>query len=934
MADSDTHNSDDDVPVPPGFDDNLRDIISPTFNAFPDFVDDLFPAPVQSQYGPAFDAITQEPAVLHPPTFDAAGEDLPPSAVTLRAQPRPIFHGAVFAPERAIGTSPGGGQNRSIYAPSGLFRAFSSGPSAHSPVTSTSLTSASVASSATTITDVGGLFRSTPLFPSTLAWFNATLAKNSGASQATVAPEPSTSPTASLGMPPPPTSVTFAASAHATSSPLPSVSLSAEALPSTTASTLTNSSDLSRPASSPMAPAAAGPASLVPMSVAAVLSPPASTAPFPPQYIESRPMANPPKPKGGAKSSATKPPAKRGRPRKDASTVSADVVEPTPAPAPTPRPRGRPCKSAAPALDSIDASSSASASANANDRNVVPPMTEAARVESDRIHREEARMREERAELRRREKEMEAKEAALEAERQRLRNPAGGADLVVVSRPKRAVKATQNPDGSPVIRPVTKKRAEVAGSRLAITVVDPNTRQANEDAALLKRLNGKRKAADPPATKPRAAKGGRQAVGGQQAGGRRAGGRAGGGRAAGRRRWSMMELEEDGRDAAGMRVGGGGREAAGGRRRAAAGGMRVQDGNAPQIAWIPKKANQENQPPLKSNSAGTHAPTSAEIHAFLEKNYNIDGCNTIDIVHARRENDEIKQILEEREAKITAQEAEKAKLMKEVAALQARLVSAPASGAASAEPEEPSGAEQRQDATKALEHEQHKNAELQKRLDALSGGGAGVEDSEREKIPRPAGSAGNNFNIQNAMGLGNGRANREIYKGILRNLRDLLLQAGINWESPWAQVPVDAKSKFFRVARKRHPILEQYENDWAAEEIAKQYVKNKRRNAYKHGWLEVPAQYAYLKDNSAKRDQSGSRKRRAAPATSKKATSATKKATAAAKKAAIVKKVQSRQPAKSAGKNKAKQVVVDEEEEEEEEEEGSDARMSGTDSDN
>jgi hypothetical protein len=58
---------------------------------------------------------------------------------------------------------------------------------------------------------------------------------------------------------------------------------------------------------------------------------------------------------------------------------------------------------------------------------------------------------------------------------------------------------------------------------------------------------------------------------------------------------------------------------------------------------IPKKANQENQPPLKSNSAGTHAPTSAEIHAFLEKNYNIDGCNTIDIVHARRENDEIKR---------------------------------------------------------------------------------------------------------------------------------------------------------------------------------------------------------------------------------------------------------------------------------------------------
>ncbi|KAJ7896406.1 hypothetical protein B0H14DRAFT_3425774 [Mycena olivaceomarginata] len=453
------------VPVPPGFDDNMRDIISPTFNAFPDFVDDLFPAPVQSQYGPAFDAITQEPAVLHPPTFDAAGEDLPPSAVTPRAQPRPIFHGAVFAPECAIGTSPGGGRNRSIYAPSGLFRVFSSGPSAHSPVTSTSLTSASVASSATTITDVGGLFRSTPLFPSTLAWFNATLAKNSGASQATVAPEPSTSPTASLGMPPPPTSVTFAASVHATSSPLPLVFFVRRGFALDNCFYAHEFLGL----------------------VAACF------------------LAN------GARRCwtclvGTDPPAKRGRPCKDASTVSADVVEPTPAPAPAPRPRGRLRKSATLALDSIDASSSASASANTNDRNVVPPMTEAARVESDRIHREEVRMREERAELCWREKEMEAKEAALEAERQRLRNPAGGADLVVVSRPKRAVKATQNPDGSPVIRPVTKKRAEVAGSRLAITVVDPNTRQANEDAALLKRLNGKRKAADPPATKPRAAK--------------------------------------------------------------------------------------------------------------------------------------------------------------------------------------------------------------------------------------------------------------------------------------------------------------------------------------------------------------------------------------------------------------------------------------------
>ncbi|KAJ7856987.1 hypothetical protein B0H14DRAFT_3640945 [Mycena olivaceomarginata] len=152
-----------------------------------------------------------------------------------------------------------------------------------------------------------------------------------------------------------------------------------------------------------------------------------------------------------------------------------------------------------------------------------------------------------------------------------------------------------------------------------------------------------------------------------------------------------------------------------------------------------------------------------------------------------------------------------------------------------------------------------------------------------------------------------------------------------------SRLPLEKALKKFKTSNKVPKVINKLisgQDTGLAEEIAKQYVKNKRRNAYKHGWLEVPAQYAYLKDNSAKRDQSGSRKRRAAPATPKKATSATKKATAAAKKAAIVKKVQSRQPAKSGGKNKAKQVVVDEEEEEEEEEEeGSNARMSGTDSD-
>lgn len=64
-------------------------------------------------------------------------------------------------------------------------------------------------------------------------------------------------------------------------------------------------------------------------------------------------------------------------------------------------------------------------------------------------------------------------------------------------------------------------------------------------------------------------------------------------------------------------------------------------------------------------------------------------------------------------------------------------------------------------------------------------------------------------------------------------------------------------------ARDRHPFLSRFEQDWATEEIVKQYVKNKRKNHYAHGWLEVPEKYTYLKQNSSKRDPGGSRSKKA-----------------------------------------------------------------------
>ncbi|KAJ7028736.1 hypothetical protein C8F04DRAFT_52437 [Mycena alexandri] len=170
----------------------------------------------------------------------------------------------------------------------------------------------------------------------------------------------------------------------------------------------------------------------------------------------------------------------------------------------------------------------------------------------------------------------------------------------------------------------------------------------------------------------------------------------------------------------------------------------------------------------------------------------------------------------------------------------------------------------------------------------------------RSKIERPKGTAGNDFNIQDEMGLGGCDEDRQQYLTIMAETRDLVLEAGIKWEVPWSKTPAELKGKFYAVARERHPILKRYVNDWAAEELAKQFIKNRRRGAYRKQKLERPAQYAYLKDNSAKRDPSAPRGRQGVKAT-------TKDKKSAAKKSSVAKQGGSRtgMSAKAKGKRKA-----------------------------
>ncbi|KAJ7336976.1 hypothetical protein DFH08DRAFT_964933 [Mycena albidolilacea] len=131
----------------------------------------------------------------------------------------------------------------------------------------------------------------------------------------------------------------------------------------------------------------------------------------------------------------------------------------------------------------------------------------AAAAESARLRGEEQRLRRDRTEQLRLSKDLEKKAAEAEAVRARRCNPAGGADLVVVTRPQRSRVPARNPDGSPIVREVTKKRGDMGGSQLAVPLADPNARQAETDAALLASLKtGKRKADAPAAAKRKKAR--------------------------------------------------------------------------------------------------------------------------------------------------------------------------------------------------------------------------------------------------------------------------------------------------------------------------------------------------------------------------------------------------------------------------------------------
>ena len=68
--------------------------------------------------------------------------------------------------------------------------------------------------------------------------------------------------------------------------------------------------------------------------------------------------------------------------------------------------------------------------------------------------------------------------------------------------------------------------------------------------------------------------------------------------------------------------------------------------------------------------------------------------------------------------------------------------------------------------TATLEEERLQNAELRKQIQDISDGGNNEQRAVARQIPRPQGTAGTNFSIQEAMGLSGSTKKYETYKAI------------------------------------------------------------------------------------------------------------------------------------------------------------------------
>ena len=116
----------------------------------------------------------------------------------------------------------------------------------------------------------------------------------------------------------------------------------------------------------------------------------------------------------------------------------------------------------------------------------------------------------------------------------------------------------------------------------------------------------------------------------------------------------------------------------------------------------------------------------------------------------------------------------------------------------------------------ALSAERETVARLQEQLKQLD---ENEQEVTGDMVPRPKGTAGADWSIQEAMGLAGSEKKHGIYRALVvsinhnivpsyphlseqRQIRDLTLNARIKWDSKWADIPASDKAKLFQVVRR------------------------------------------------------------------------------------------------------------------------------------
>ncbi|RPD56850.1 hypothetical protein L226DRAFT_615705 [Lentinus tigrinus ALCF2SS1-7] len=138
-----------------------------------------------------------------------------------------------------------------------------------------------------------------------------------------------------------------------------------------------------------------------------------------------------------------------------------------------------------------------------------------------------------------------------------------------------------------------------------------------------------------------------------------------------------------------------------------------------------------------------------------------------------------------------------------------------------------------QAASTALQQQLQNAPPLQGQLAGGGPGGVAMDPAPvQANLPQIDRPVGTRWSIHEAMQLSQAE-----YAEVQRTIRSLVIRAQLDWTEDFRRQDADRLGTLFRAARAAHPILRRYTNNWATAAIARQYMSNKRKHAYKQGYI-------------------------------------------------------------------------------------------------